>query len=106
MSLKNRIAALEDQIGMNDDTAVPIVLFNGGSDQARKQAEEAHARGWPVRPIVFSVQHVADTLEEAQEIVREFRQKSETDGIVVYKRGDRETELLREEAVIPDWVHG
>ncbi len=107
MSLRSRMRHVEHRAGVGRAVTIPIILDGRNHDRWRERAEKAHRRGWKIKLIRIGVQHQADTVEEAEAIVAEHREKRERMPVWVYKRGTQGEKVLAKWAPeLPLWLRG
>ncbi len=105
MSMRRRVAAVEQAMQVNTDVRVPIVLGFGNDDHWRERAEEARRHGWGLNVIRFGLCQVAETVEEADAIVAQHREEEGACPVTVYLKGTRNDEVLVEwDPGLPEWL--
>ena len=105
MSLRRRVKAMEQRFAPAHQVLIPVFLHGGNHDHARERLEYAREHGYRVRLIRFSVGDVADSLEQAEEIVANHRTARPNAPITIYRRGsDPEEVLARWDQGFPEWA--
>ena len=105
MSLKRRMKTLELRAGIGEDVSILVTWFGKGEHIWRERVEEARRRGWRVRVIRYGVEHYADSLDDAEDLVAKHRDTCGQAPITVYRNGSKVEEVLAEwDPGIPKWL--
>ena len=105
MSMRRRIAAVEQSMHVRSDVPVSVFWDGRDDDRCRERVEDARRRGSPLNIIRFTLFEVADTVEEAEAIVSQHRADGGRMAVTVYSRAAPGVEVLAEwDPGLPEWL--
>jgi hypothetical protein len=104
MTIRRRLASAERKLRLDDSISVPIVWDVRNEEPSRERVEEAVSRGQPFYLVTISLQDVADTAEEAEELLRHHRERIEDRSPIRIVARDSDEILAEWEPERPDWL--
>ena len=80
-----------------------LTVFWDGNEA---QLEAAKRTGRPLTVVCFGLEESADSVEEAEEMVRRHRESGARHPITVYRRAERDRVLAAWDPGLPEWLGG